>query len=410
MRLGMLTQWFDPEPGPAAVPGVLARGLAGRGHGVRVLTGFPNYPHGSVYDGYRQALRHVETTAPGVEVRRVPLYPSHDDRVVNRAANYLSFAGSAATRASRYLGDADAVWVYNSPATVGAVAAHLRRRRRAPFLLHVMDVWPDSVLASAMLGSRRARQVAERALTALVSHTYDAASVIAVTSPGQLDLLRSRGVPGDKLRYVPVWADEEIFHPRPADRDLLPESARDASLVLMYAGSLGHVQNLEASVEAAAAARDVGVHLVLVGGGIAEPALRARAADLRAENVHFLGAVPPAAMGPLSAAADVHLVSLADTPLLRVTMPSKVQAIMAMGRPIVAACAGDAAATVTGAGAGVAVTPGSVQELTATLRDLASATSALTDMGTAARRHYLQEFSRDGAVAAVESLLVEVAR
>jgi hypothetical protein len=31
-------------------------------------------------------------------------------------------------------------------------------------------------------------------------------------------------------------------------------------------------------------------------------------------------------------------------------------------------------------------------------------------MGTAARRHYLQEFSRDGAVAAVESLLVEVAR
>lgn len=410
MRVGMLTQWFDPEPGPAAVPGVLARGLAGRGHRVRVLTGFPNYPHGSVYAGYRQRLRHVERTPEGIEVRRVPLYASHDENAVKRAANYLSFASSAVTRASSYLGAADAVWVYNSPATVGGVAALLRRRRTTPFLLHVMDVWPDSVLGSTMLRTGRARQVAERALTGLVSRTYDEASLIAVTSPGQLDLLRSRGVPGDKLRYVPVWADEDIFFPRPASRDLLPEGARGASLVLMYAGSMGHVQNLRAAVEAAASVRDVGVHLVLVGGGIAEQDLRARAAELRAENVHFLGSVPPAAMGPLSAAADLHLVSLADTPLLRVTMPSKVQAIMAMGRPILAACAGDAASTVTGAGAGVAVTPGNVDELTSTLRELAGEPRSLAEMGTAARRHYLKEFSRDGAVATVESLLTEVAR
>jgi colanic acid biosynthesis glycosyl transferase WcaI len=43
MRVGLLSQWFDPEPGAAAVPGVLARELALRGHEVKVLTGFPNY-------------------------------------------------------------------------------------------------------------------------------------------------------------------------------------------------------------------------------------------------------------------------------------------------------------------------------------------------------------------------------
>jgi len=266
----MLTQWFDPEPGPAAVPGVLARGLAGRGHGVRVLTGFPNYPRGTVYDGYRQRVRHVETPSPGVEVRRVPLYPSHDGSAVRRAVNYLSFAGSAATQVSSYLGAADAVWVYNSPATTSAVARPLERRRKRPYLLHVRDVWPDSVLGSNMLRTGLAHRMADGALTRLVSRTYDAASIIAVTSPGQLDLLRSRGVPREKLRYVPVWADEDIFYPRPTDRSLLPEEASDASLILMYAGAMGHVQNLETAIRAVAAAEDLDVHLVLVGGGVLE--------------------------------------------------------------------------------------------------------------------------------------------
>jgi hypothetical protein len=55
----------------------LALDLVGRGHHVRVLTGFPNYPSGKLYPGYRQRWNHVETI-DGVTVRRVPLYLSHD--------------------------------------------------------------------------------------------------------------------------------------------------------------------------------------------------------------------------------------------------------------------------------------------------------------------------------------------
>jgi glycosyltransferase involved in cell wall biosynthesis len=270
-----------------------------------------------------------------------------------------------------------------------------------------MDVWPDSVLGSAMLRTGRARQVAERALTGLVSRTYDEASLIAVTSPGQLDLLRSRGVPGAKLRYAPVWADEDIFYPRPATRDLLPEGARDASLVVMYAGSMGHVQNLRAAVEAVAAVRDVGVHLVLVGGGIAEQDLRARAAGLRAENVHFLGSVPQAAMGPLSAAADLHLVSLADTPLLRVTMPSKVQASLMAGRPVLAHVAGDAAELIEANDAGLAAAPGDPTATVAAVTRLTGMPDEqLAQMGAAARRCFEQTFSEEVGSRRLETMLV----
>src|SRR5687767_10677407 len=131
MRIGILSQWYDPEPGPASVPGVVARGLRDAGHEVVVLTGFPNYPSGRLADGYRQQLHLVEHL-DGIEVHRVPLYPSHDRSGVRRAANYASFALSAAVAALPVLGRVDAVWIYNSPITVGLPAAVLRLVGRMP--------------------------------------------------------------------------------------------------------------------------------------------------------------------------------------------------------------------------------------------------------------------------------------
>ena len=410
MKIGILSQWFDPEPGPASVPGVLGRGLAERGHSVRVLTGFPNYPVGRVYPGYRQRLDHLEEPSPGIEVRRVPLYPSHDDNAVKRVANYASFATSAALRAVGHLGDADAAWVYNSPAPVGAVASRLSRKTGLPFLLHVMDVWPDSVLQSGMMKGGVVHRGAERGLNRMVGGTYAAAAAIAVTSPGQLELLASRGVPEERLRYVPVWADEDLFFPRPPDRGLLPPEARDASMVVMYAGAMGHVQKLDTAVRAAAAARDAGVHLVMVGSGIAADGLRRLAHELSADNVHFVGSRPPGAMGDLTAAADLHLVSLADTPLLRVTMPSKLQAIMASARPILASCVGDAADVTQRAGAGIAVPPGDLARMTAVLRDLATEPELLRTFGESGRRHDESTASRARSVSSVEDILREIAR
>ena len=50
-------------------------------------------------------------------------------------------------------------------------------------------------------------------------------------------------------------------------------------------------------------------------------------------NVRFIGAQPLDRMAAVLALGDVQLVSLRDLPLFRSTMPSKVQAILAAGRP-----------------------------------------------------------------------------
>jgi hypothetical protein len=88
IKVLLLTQWFDPEPTFKGL--VFAKALQEQGFDVEVLTGFPNYPGGKVYPGYR--IRWIQREImDGVHVTRVPLYPSHDQSALKRAFNYASF-------------------------------------------------------------------------------------------------------------------------------------------------------------------------------------------------------------------------------------------------------------------------------------------------------------------------------
>ena len=155
MRIGILSQWFDPEPGPASLPGVLARGLVDRGHDVQVVTGFPNYPTGLLDSRYRMSRR-LDERIGVVDVRRVALYPSHDGSVAGRLGNYASFGASAVASGIGAFRGVDAIWVYASPITVSWPLWAARLTMGLPGSAHALDLWPDTlaVLAnSTMAGS-----------------------------------------------------------------------------------------------------------------------------------------------------------------------------------------------------------------------------------------------------------------
>ena len=90
-RILLITQWFDPEPTFKGI--AFARELVNKGFDVEVLTGFPNYPGGNVYPGYKIRLLQRELI-DGVHITRLPLYPDHGKSSIKRVLNYASFAAS----------------------------------------------------------------------------------------------------------------------------------------------------------------------------------------------------------------------------------------------------------------------------------------------------------------------------
>ncbi|WP_322920493.1 glycosyltransferase family 4 protein [Nocardioides renjunii] len=408
LRVAFVCQWYPPEP--AEVPRGIATALAEAGCDVTVLTGVPNYPTGAVAAGY-SARRSSREVLDGLPVRRTPLYPSHDRSAVRRLANYASWALSSAVLGQALLRTSSVALVYSSPATAALPAMVARRLWGTPYVLLVQDVWPDSVFASGFLTGVAGR-LARRVLNVFVDLTYRGAHHVAVTSPGMVDLLAARGVPRDKLSVVHNWVQEG------PTADVPPETVRrvraswgvgEDDFVLMYAGNHGRAQALEPVVEAfAEMTAEDDCHLVLVGDGVTRPGLVERYGAHR--RIRFVDPVPQAEVAALVQASDAQLVSLADEALFAVTMPSKVQSILAAGLPLVVSARGDSAEVVTSARAGLAVAPGDRPGLRDAVRRLAATDrDERRTMGRRGREWYDAHMSRRVGSESLRQLLARAA-
>jgi glycosyltransferase involved in cell wall biosynthesis len=99
------------------------------------------------------------------------------------------------------------------------------------------------------------------------------------------------------------------------------------------------------------------------------------------------------------ALADALLVTMRRVPIFAVTVPSKLQAYLACGRPVLAAIDGEAAQIVTEAEAGLSVPAGDPDALAAAAIALADASSERrAAMGQAARAYFEREFARDATL------------
>lgn len=409
MKIGFLSHWYDPEGGAAAGPGTIARALAERGHDVHVVTGYPIYPKGEVFGGYK-VRPYMRESMQGVTVHRFPAYPSHDTRAGRRMTNYASFAASSSVGAPAVLDSTDVNFVYSTPATAAAGAITSRWIRGTPFVVQIQDLWPQTVTASGFLPSAQSQRV-ERALHAFCDRVYRSAHAVAVTSPGMADHIIERGIPETKIHFVPNWAEESSFRPTPRSPELAQQLGLDRRFTVMYAGNLGEMQNLMHVVEAAELVQDIDdLQVALVGAGVMEASLRSAVSDKGLDNVRFVEAQPFSRMSDVLALGDVQLVTLKDVPLYRSTLPSKLQANLAAGRPIIGSLRGDAAQVILESGAGQTVPPGDANALALAIRKShALSPVERTRMSAAARHYYEDNFSQASVTDTLESLLARAA-
>lgn len=406
MKVLFLTQWFDPEPMFKGL--AFAKALRDRGHDVQVLTGFPNYPEGKLYPGYRLRLLQREVL-DGIEVIRVPLYPSHDSSVLRRVANYVSFALAASVVGPWAVRRADIMYVYHPPATIALPALVIGALREIPFVYDVQDLWPDTLAATGMVRSR----VLLRLVDWWCRLTYEMADQIVVLSQGFKRVLMQRGVKEGKVEVIYNWGEEGSAAMASPYTTLPREPGLPGPFKVVFAGTMGKAQALETVLQAARIVKgsEPDVQFIFVGGGTEVERLRDLARDMKLDNVVFEARRAMTEIGAILRAADLLLVHLKDDPLFAVTIPSKTQAYMAAGRPILMAVRGDAAELVERAHAGVACPPEDAEILAAKIIELRrSPRERLQEMGENGREFYRRELSMQVAVGHFEELFRVVIR
>jgi glycosyltransferase involved in cell wall biosynthesis len=390
MRILILSQWFEPEP---AFKGLaFAKELERRGHHVEVLTGFPNYPGGKLYPGYRVLPWQRERVA-GIPILRVPLFPSHDKSAIGRVANYGTFALSASIGGA-FITRPDVVYAYHPPGTIGLPALVIRKLRSVPVVYDIQDLWPDSVASSGMLRNK----IALRLLDRWCQLVYKKADRLVVLSPGFKSALVRRGVPEGKIDVIYNWCDETAMDANGVEPAAV---GSPGDFTILFAGTMGFAQALDAVLDAAriCATSVPRARFVLMGGGVDRERLERKASAMELKNVRFLGRQPMEQMSRFLAAADVLLVHLKDDPLFRITIPSKTQAYLAAGKPILMAVRGDAAELIQRSSAGLLCEPENPASIARGVGEMASAsTTRLAQMGHSGHDFYIRELSLTAGV------------
>lgn len=389
VKLLVMSQYFWPE---GFRINDVVRSCVDKGLDVHVLTAKPNYPGGQVFEGYR-AIGCSRENWGGAKVSRVPIVPRGKSGSLRLAANYLSFILSGLVCGPWLLRrqGVDVIFVYApSPMLQAIPALLLGRLKRCPVVLWVQDLWPQSLKATGHVRNPVILRFVERWIRLIYRYT-------------DLILIQSRAfeasvlalAPGKKIAYYPNSV-EEVFL-RPADGASPDLPVLNFKFTVLFAGNVGTAQGMEVMVGAAELLRGYpDIHFVVVGQGSRWDWLQQQAGSLGLANIHLPGRFPVEAMPGIMSKASALLVTLTDQPIFAMTVPAKIQAYMAVGRPIIACLNGEGARLVGEADAGIAVAAGDSMGLAeAVLRLYEMPPEQRNRLGENGRRYFQDHFDHD---------------
>jgi colanic acid biosynthesis glycosyl transferase WcaI len=407
MRLLIVGLNFAPElTGIGKYTGEMATWLARRGHDVTVITTRPYYPEWK-RPGWAGWTWRRETWE-GCRVVRCPLYVPRRQTGLRRILHLASFGLSCvpAALATMLRGRADVVMVM-APTQFSAPAAWLAARlMRAKAWLHVLDLELDAAFELGFIRNR-ALVAFGRRVERWLMRRFDRVSTI---STRMLEAIERKGVPRERLLLFPNWVDTEAFKPLPRPVPLRAElGIPEDSCVALYSGSMGQKQGLEHVIAAARllAADPTGSPMfLLAGAGPARTELEASAEGLR--NVRLLPLQPAERFNEFLNVADIHLLpQRRDASDL--VMPSKLLAMLASGRPVIATAPPDSEIARTLVEAGLVAPPEEPAPLAEAIRTLAADPARRREMGEAAARLARQTMNAETILQRAETLLAQLA-
>ncbi len=402
MRVLIVSQYFWPE---SFRINELAESLIAHGIDVDVLTGKPNYPEGKIYSGYR-AGGSMHELWQGANVFRVPIFPRGFRSGLRLLLNYLSFMFSAMVLGPWQLRDtkSDVIFVYApSPLLQAIPALFIGWIKHIPVVVYVQDLWPESLEATGYVHNR----LVIRMVDWLVKLIYQSSDLILVSSRPFKDSIQ-KYLPSAEIVYYPNSVDASFSDPNSGPTVDLP--VLDDGFCVVFAGNVGAAQAVHVISDAAEQLRDHrNIRLVVLGSGSELEWLRTQIAERGLTNLFLAGRFPVQSMPNLLSRADALLVTLADQRIFAATVPNKIQAYMAVGRPIIASMNGEGARLVQEANAGISVPAEDSAALAEAILKLYTMPAADRDrLGENGRKYYRQYFDHEQLVDELINYLTKV--
>jgi glycosyltransferase involved in cell wall biosynthesis len=348
MRILIFNQYFWPENFRI---NDIALSFKKLGYDVEVLTGKPNYPEGKIFNNYSIAGTQKEVWNE-IPIHRIPLLPRGNGTALALFFNYISFILSGIFLAPFVLKfrKFDIIFVYGtSPIFQSLPASFYGFLKKVPVLLYVQDLWPESLEATGHIRNKNLLNI----IKILVQFTYARVDLILTQSKSfkrQISLL----VKSTPIHYCPNSVSDKFYN-KSFLKVKLPQ-AFHSGFNILFTGNVGHAQSMETIINAAILLKGYkDIKIIIVGDGSKSEWLRKEISKINLTNVYLLGSFKEDLMPHFMHSASALLVTLSNKPIFSLTIPNKIQAYLASGKPIIGSLNGEGAQVIRLSKAGFAV-------------------------------------------------------
>jgi len=392
MKILIVTQYFYPETFRV---NTLCEELVKRGNEVTVLTGYPQYPKGKIYEGYGFKV-HYEKEWNGAKIERLKVRP-RGKTPLGLLLNCYTFVAEGKKWVKKCKEKYDAIYVFEvSPVTVGLPAVAYKEKFGTPIFFNVQDLWPENV--EIVLGIHNKLIIGS--INRIVDKIYSASDKILCSSRSFVKNIAERGVSEEKLVFWPQFCSDPIVESKEK-----PECYKDEYFNIVFAGNIGEAQGLDLLVDTAEKVKESRVRWYLVGDGRARERLEKSVKEKGLEDrVFFVGKMSEQEADRYIHFADCAYLSFKKNKLFDMTLPAKLQSYMACGTPIIAAAGGESASVIKEAECGF-VCEQETDALARMIEEDVLQSKELATMGGNARQYYEAHFSKDKVIDRLEGMM-----
>ena len=410
-KILLITAVYPPEPQISARMSFdLSRYIVGLNHSVFVLC--PQPSRLILNDVHKKLLsrKPIKLVQDGVVVAWLPSFLAPQSQLLLRMWESFSFGWHVTKYIDSMSKRPDVLYVNSWPLFSQLLIAIYAKRNSIPFVLQIMDIYPEALTNKLPSFFRLLIHVPLRRLDAWIAGS--ASKVLVISENMRTTYVNNRGLKLDSVTTIPTWQDESIFENITArsvscEKYNIPVSP----FTFLFLGNIGPVAGVDFLIRAFAAA-DIGyAQLLIVGDGAAKADCLKLTKQLNLSRVHFVSDPEASNVPALQSMAHVCLLPMKRGSGMS-SIPSKLPSYLFSAKPVIATVdlGSDTAHFVRQADCGWVGEPEDCSWLANKMREVSVLPAErLEQLGKRGKKFGLSHFSKSAGVARLAREILQAA-